>query len=56
MTIKHVCYGILIGIMSIIALNSFEYVIKVDIVAPESDMTEAQREQAALIQLKMKGE
>lgn len=53
MTIKHVCYGILIGIMSIIAMNSFGHVIKLDIVAPEQGYTAIQREQLETL---MKGE
>ena len=46
--------GFAIGFLTVVALNSARYVIKVDVVAPEDGYTSVQREQLNLLMQEVK--
>lgn len=47
--IKHMTYGLIIGVLFMITMNSFGSVIKVDIVTPQYGYTDTQRMQMEML-------
>lgn len=47
--IKHMTYGLIIGVLFMIMMNSLGSVVKIDIVKPQDGYTEAQREQMEML-------